>query len=608
MSNRKDITCAACNTSFNKTTEAIRVNLKKNGVYLCHKCACKKAGSDGKYSGTFESRSKQSKKLWGKSNFRSKITNKSVQANTTNEYKETQSARTARLWQNGDYKQAVINGVTTALSAPEVRSKISDGLRKKWQDDDYRELITNEIRDRFTPQFREYLSQRSLQQFSDPAVRAELSNSIKLWWNKNRDTIIANFNSQEYKDKISVIMCDKWANDILYRIIATEANRLSMQRPEVRQKISKVCTELWKDSDFRTMCVNASTREDVNKRRSESVKLLWTNDEYRKRMSEIAKSMWVNAEYREKMAKVRSLMLGRTSQPQLALYQILDDLKVVYYKEGPDTHILKQNNPFDCVIPSNDLSKRKHIIIEVQSKWHLIPRQSAVDSSKFTSITRYFPDYKLMYIWDYEFGIKDQVIARLKEALNIDVEQVDFNLSDVVIKNDVPANEYRQFLDTYHYIGKGRGGHVFGAYLHDKLIACAVFSRQLRQNTAQFYDKLPDDVYELSRYCIHPCYHKKNFASWMISRLLPKFKGKFIISYADTTAGHVGTIYKAVGFQQHHIVPADYWYVSPEKRIMHKRTLYGKAKSYHMTESEFAEHFGYVKIFGYEKICYIKQM
>lgn len=79
---------------------------------------------------------------------------------------------------------------------------------------------------------------------------------------------------------------------------------------------------------------------------------------------------------------------------------------------------------------------------------------------------------------------------------------------------------------------------------------------------------------------------------------------KTIVAYADTTVGHIGTVYKAAGFKLHHEVPADHWYVDRDGYVMHKRTLYGRAVKMQIKEAEYAEQNGYQKRWGGKKLCF----
>ncbi len=314
-----------------------------------------------------------------------------------------------------------------------------------------------------------------------------------------------------------------------------------------------------------------------------------------------ARKAWRDISYREKMATVRSAQANKISSIQKMLYSFLDDLHVQYFAEGPETKI--GYYVFDCLIVA-----KKKLLIECQGDyWHSLARTERNDRSKFTYISKYFPEYELMYIWEHEFYCKDRVLDRLKLKIGIDIETKEFEFSDLKIA-ECKFSEVREFLDLYHYLGKDRGGRAFGAYIGTQLIACVVFSPPLRQNTAGQFGLTDCDVRELSRLCIHPLYHKKNFASWFIKRILKLIGCKLVVAYADTTVGHNGGVYRASNFKLHHIVPADYWYVDKDGYVMHKRTLYSKARDLKMTEAEFAESRGYVKKFGGEKLCFVKEL
>jgi len=78
-----------------------------------------------------------------------------------------------------------------------------------------------------------------------------------------------------------------------------------------------------------------------------------------------------------------------------------------------------------------------------------------------------------------------------------------------------------------------------------------------------------------------------------------------LVAFADHSFNHFGTIYKAANWQFDGEVEPSYWYVDGEGYVMHKKTLYGKAKNSEMKEAEFAEKFGYQKVKGKVKSRYI---
>jgi len=425
---------ANCNCGWSGLVrrDTYKANIKKNGVYLCQKCAAKLAGVTGKYSGSSERRSEQSKTLWKRSDFRAKITAASIAANTTDEYKKQQSIRTLKLWTILEYRTKIINNVKTALATPETREKISIGLRQRWLDNSYR------------------------------------------------------------------------------------------------------------------------------------------------------------------IAALNNLSRQKTSSLQTILYEYLTNLGVEHHKEGPNTTIGFYS--FDCLIPH----KPRSILIECQGDyWHSLPKAIRNDRSKFTYIQRYFPEYEIMYIWEHEFATKDRVLDRLKLKLNLAIETTQFKLSQLY-SNQLSREESNKFLSKYHYLTSSRGGTDFGLWLENKLIAVSRFSPLPRQNMAH---QFPPNTVELARLCVHPNYHKHNLLSWWLAKLVKNYKA--VIAFADTTVGHTGAVYKAANFKLHHQTNPDYWYVDKDGFVMHKKTLYNRAVNLKLTESQFAEKFGYIKKWGGPKLCFI---
>ena len=396
-----------------------------------------------------------------------------------------------------------------------------------------------------------------------------------------KDKIKTSTNKLEYKEKRAALSKAIWANP-KYKKKVIDALKAKYSDDKYKEKMQAI----WHSEEF---IKKASLKSKI------TTKILWTNQEYREKMS-IAMS---SPEYKEKMATIRAAQSGSISSIQSKLYIYLDELGIEYHKEGEQTRI--GYYVFDCLVTNGD----KKILIECQGDyWHSLPKHKRNDRSKFTYISKYFPEYEIMYVWEHEFYCKNRVLDRLKLKLGINIETKEFNFSDLVLK-PINFSETKTFLDLYHYLGKDRGGKAFGAFHNDLLIAAIVFSPPLRQNTAGQFNLVDGEVRELSRLCIHPSYHKKNFASWFIKRALKQIDCKLVVAYADTTVGHTGGIYKASNFKLHHIVPADYWYVDTSGYVMHKRTLYGRARSLKLTESEFAEKYSYVRKYGGEKLCFI---
>lgn len=348
--------------------------------------------------------------------------------------------------------------------------------------------------------------------------------------------------------------------------------------------------------------------DEVRQRLSVSSKELWSKPEYRAKQIAIQTEYWNLEHNKKRLAGFRSRQSGKVSSIQHILYSILDDLGVFYFREHGDAAadpqcVIGPYN-FDCVIPRNG----KSLLIECHGDyWHTQEKAIRVDRAKATYFERYLSNqYELKYLWEHEFACKEKVVELLKYWLDItQIEVADFELDNVCIKR-AQAKDYRELLSKYHYLpNAGKGGLAYGAYLGDDLIAVCVFSPLIRQNI-QIGEFARSATCELSRLCIHPRFQKKNLASWFISRCLKLLQGiDCVVSYCDTSFNHTGAIYKAVGFIQDAEVRPDYWYTDESGWVMHKKTLYKHAVKMSMKEAEYADMFGYKRIFGTKKLRFI---
>jgi len=338
-----------------------------------------------------------------------------------------------------------------------------------------------------------------------------------------------------------------------------------------------------KSVDMHSILVNRyanSAARDIHRKISIA---LWKDDNFR---SKVASGVQKSAVYNGAPSSLHAVLSG-----------YLDDLNLEY---SPEYAIGPYNFDF-C------LHLAKPLLIEINGDyWHNRADVVARDARKASYISNLSDLYDFMVIWEFEFYTKGRVVDRICTSLGLNnVTTKDFEFSDVIIKT-IDTKDARIFLSQYHYSGSlGRGGTKFGAYLGDMLIAVGVYSPVGRKETATRLGYVTRDVLEVSRFCIHPNYHRRNFASWLLSRFNKLIDIKCIVAFADTTFGHDGTIYKASNFVFDGIVKPTYWYVDSNGWVMHKKTLYEHARSLRMTENEFAQKYDYKKIFGAEKNRYI---
>lgn len=361
--------------------------------------------------------------------------------------------------------------------------------------------------------------------------------------------------------------------------------------------------------------------ENFDELQSKRMQVIWTDekkmlasiasqqrvtDELRQQLSEGSKQLWKDDKYRRIQSEKRAAQSWGVSSIQTQLYEILEDLNIEFFREyddapnDPETVIGPYN--FDCAIPRKD---QPTLLIECHGDyWHSLDKAIIKDNQKKSFIQNNFSEYELKYLWEHEFKCKDKIYELVKYWVGVsEVELIDFAFDDVqLMKIDVKTAN--KLLDKYHYLsGCGRGGIVIGAFIGGNLIAVCAFSTLLRGNMP--YDK--DKTRELSRFCIHPRYQKKNFGSWMITRCIKMLPAKIttIISYCDTTFNHDGALYKACNFRLDGEVRSDYWYVNEGKWIMHKKTLYNHACKMGLKEREFAEKEGYKRVYGDKKLRFI---
>jgi GNAT superfamily N-acetyltransferase len=326
---------------------------------------------------------------------------------------------------------------------------------------------------------------------------------------------------------------------------------------------------------------------------------MWRSPEYIAKMDAIRRS----PEYREKQALARYKSSITPSKPHRKVCSILDSLNVVHeidYPLGPYN--------FDIFIPSHN------ILIEVQGDyWHNLPKTIRNDKAKATYASQY-SDLKLYYVWEHECLQEERILEKVKYWLGLTkLELVDFEFNQLQVKRVEDFKQVDEFLYTWHYQYSGRHGTDYGVYLGDLLVATVRFTSPTRRESATSLGYKQQEVLELARLCIHPRYQKKNLATWLLARTRKQLSQerpdiKCLISFADSTHSHFGTIYKADNWELDRVVAPNYIYIDVDGHPMHKKTLWDHSKSLKMTESQYAEQKGYTKVWGKEKYKFIKNL
>jgi hypothetical protein len=243
------------------------------------------------------------------------------------------------------------------------------------------------------------------------------------------------------------------------------------------------------------------------------------------------------------------------------------------------------------------------VVVDVNGEyWHSGPKVAAKDRGKLTFLERHRPDLRALVIQEVTFLNPSMVDKAVLRFLGLETvpEQTDFSLSNVFVRRVEPVtskSRHVQFLNSFHYAMDGRHGKlVFEAVLGDRVIAVCKFSSVTRREVATSMGLKCHQVLELDRFCIHPNFQKKNFGSWLISRCAKSAFEAFpgvssLVSFADETFGHSGTIYRAANWIESGRTRPSYHYMNDLGVPINKKRVYDIASKLKMKEAEYvAKH------------------
>jgi DNA-directed RNA polymerase subunit RPC12/RpoP len=399
--------------------------------------------------------------------------------------------------------------------------------------------------------------------------------------------------------------------------------------PFLREKMSSISKGLWKDPGYVALQAASHSSPDFLSSVSKRSRIMWGSEVFRERQrslrghpdwvmrqSAIMRALWLDPSYREKVLSSLSSVFGdpsRVSSLEVVVMNVLRDAGIPFVHQSPLGPYL-----FDFFLPEHDL------FLECQGEyWHSLPRAASRDASKFSYLSSVRPSSRIAYLHERDFlnpaSVRDLILSRVL-GLPLSLQQEDFSFSDVsisLIESRLDGRRSRPpskvFLDSYHYAQFGRSARaVYGAHVGGVLVAVCKFSSPVRQEVATSMGLEYRQVLELDRFCIHPRYQKKNFASWLLSRCSRLLFSanpdvKSLVSFSDTTHGHRGTIYVASNWRHDGVVGPDYHYVDERGWSVHKKTLWNHASRNGMGEREYAEKNGYVRVYGREKFKFVME-
>jgi len=233
-----------------------------------------------------------------------------------------------------------------------------------------------------------------------------------------------------------------------------------------------------------------------------------------------------------------------------------------------------------------------------------VARNIQRDIVKWKNLTSKFPDHKIVYMLesDFEDGLADRIIegivGRKRELAKWKPDGYRIERCN---KDDV-----YEFIANNHYLKSiPASKFIFGLYNKNQLVAAVVFSYPHRNEQLLKYG---ENTVEISRFI--SLEHGSNANSWFISKCLREVSNRPIISYADITRypgkiSHDGTLYKACNFEYIGLTESSYRYLTPDRKLLHKRGVWKKAKRNGITEKRQAYIDGLIKVLEWPKKIFI---
>jgi hypothetical protein len=324
----------------------------------------------------------------------------------------------------------------------------------------------------------------------------------------------------------------------------------------------------------------------------------------RKKCSEAAKKAWQDPVYRKKALD----QMSKRSESKLEkiVHSILDDLSIKHQK----IRLGEQCFEFDICIDKEQLKQDRGLLIEINGLYvHTRPKIIKRDTDRYSFWEKQLiNEYRYETVWEYDFGAYKRLFDKIINILNVHNYETNIDIHNITI-NKIDSDIAENFYNKYHYLGRHRCGYHVGAFINNCLIGCCSFSGVTRLESAEKQGLNHTEVRQLSRYCISPLYKNKNLASFFLSKSIKMFKNdrsniKLLITFADQSAGHIGTIYKATNWIFDGITKPSYFYEKDGFR-WHKKVIWDYARSMGLTENEFQLLFGLQKIKTLPKYRYV---
>jgi hypothetical protein len=306
----------------------------------------------------------------------------------------------------------------------------------------------------------------------------------------------------------------------------------------------------------------------------------------------------------------------------LSTAQLVESILQSRYKFSKNVDYIREHplGPYliDFYVPSANL------LIECQGDYfHDFKKYGYSGTPQDRSKASYIENHSTCsLVWIYEHELH---IGRLAKILDHHIHKEVANTVSVDLKRldykQIKNQEAHVFLTQYHYLGNlGCVSTSFGAFFENDLVSVCIFGGVTRNLSIKKVNNFtnggygPKDLRELRRFCIKPGASVKNMGSYCIKRFIQLYESscpnvRAIMSFADTSVFDIGTIYKASGWIKLGDASPSYHYIdSQTRKFIHKRTVWGLAKGAHMSEIDFADSAGLIRVDEKLKSVWLKEL
>lgn len=174
------------------------------------------------------------------------------------------------------------------------------------------------------------------------------------------------------------------------------------------------------------------------------------------------------------------------------------------------------------------------------------------------------------------------------------------NLKDFYCIREIDYKTVMDVVEKYHYLKRKTSySHAFGLFEKETGVLVGVVNYGVPASSTLLKGICGEDemhnIYELNRLWLEDSV-PRNGESFLIANTIKLLDKEIIVSYADTSQGHLGYVYQATNFHYTGLSAKFSDYVVKGKEHMHRATY-----AYSMTVDELKETYGEDNVYRMER-------